>query len=58
MKWTKFTTNAQGQKLLAGRECYICFDVRRRFYGQCDLDTLIDARAQNEVEDVRLRSLR
>ena len=58
LKWTKFTTNAQGQKLPAGRECYICFDVRRRFYGQCDLDTLIDARAQSEVEDERLRSLR
>ena len=58
LKWVKFTTNTQGQKLPAGRECYNCFDVRRRFYGQCDLDTLIDSRRQNEVEDERFKRLR
>ena len=58
LKWMKFATNTKGQSLLAGRECYVCFHVRRRFYGQCDLDTLIDARAQSEVEDERFRSLR
>ena len=58
LRWCRFATNSKGQSQPQGRECYCCFDVRRRFYGHCDLDTLIRARAQSEVEDERFKALR
>ena len=39
LKWHKIKINAQGDHYPAGNECYVCFDTRRRFFGDSqDLD--------------------
>ena len=58
LQWSKRNKNSLGERVPKGRECYSCFDVRRRFYGLCDLDTLKQSRKQNDQEDERFIRLR
>ena len=57
LQWAKFGKDGKGAKQPTGRECYACFDTRRRFYGQAELDQLLSLRANTE-EESRFRRLR
>ena len=56
--WSKWNYNHKKQKVPAGRECYNCFDIRRRFYNNLDLDTLKDAMTKTEEESATFFELR
>lgn len=55
--WAKTTRSARGVLMPAGEECYRCFDVRRRFFGQ-PMSELTDLRATSKALDERFYELR
>ena len=57
--WSKALTNAAGEKYPGGAECYVCMNVRRRYYGlKVSMATIKQSRALSEQEDQRWGRLR